>query len=494
ILQHQAFVHIVKNTTQDHTVVVQIIRHTLKHLKEENPEIKTAYLRQDNAGCYHNATVLAACRLMKKETGIKVERVDFSDPQGGKGPCDRKAATIKAHVRRFLNEGNDIVTAENLKDAILSHGGVHGVRVALVDAKELKAAPLQDKWEGINSLNNFLYQDDDRNVTVWRAYDIGKGKTLTWSDLKVDSKIPDSPFKVSFSNGHFEGATKAPVEKPVEGKENESEDETEIPVQDNGLFSCPFEGCVKTFQRYSNLEHHMSYGKCQLKPEKRTLMDKAKVIYQQKLLEGASEQPLLAATSKNSPSVEAGKVEALSQGWALKVSKSGKRFNDNQKRYLDEKFTLGQDTGIKADPEQVAKDMRRAKTEDGKRRFRYDEFLSPQQIKSYFSRSFAKKKAGSMGRAENADEKACEDQIHYSSARDHILRECQIAHPIIYDTLNLCQMHEKDKLKKLSVALLRHICMFFEFEVESLSQSRKAPYLALISELVKGCTCGGKDK
>ncbi len=31
---------------------------------------------------------------MEKATAIKVERVDFSDPEGSKGPCDRKAATI----------------------------------------------------------------------------------------------------------------------------------------------------------------------------------------------------------------------------------------------------------------------------------------------------------------------------------------------------------------------------------------------------------------
>ena len=29
---------------------------------------------------------------------IKVERFDFSDPQGGKGEADRQAATVKGHV------------------------------------------------------------------------------------------------------------------------------------------------------------------------------------------------------------------------------------------------------------------------------------------------------------------------------------------------------------------------------------------------------------
>ena len=118
-LQHQVFVHIVENCSQDSAPEVNIMRHTLLGLKKEHPEVQTAFLRQDNAGCYHSVTMLAACRLMEGATGIKVHRVDFSDPQGGKGPCERKAATIKAHVLRYINEGHDVVTADDLITIII---------------------------------------------------------------------------------------------------------------------------------------------------------------------------------------------------------------------------------------------------------------------------------------------------------------------------------------------------------------------------------------
>lgn len=126
-LQNQSFVHIVKNCNQDSSVVIRIMEHILRTLKTENPEISTAFFRQDNAGCYHNATMLAACRSMGDVTGIAVSRVDFSDPQGGKGPCDRKAATIKAHVCRFVNEGHDVQTPKDLETAMLAAEGVPGV-------------------------------------------------------------------------------------------------------------------------------------------------------------------------------------------------------------------------------------------------------------------------------------------------------------------------------------------------------------------------------
>ena len=180
LFESQSFVHIVENTTQDSSVVVRIIENTLRSLKEEN----TAFLRSDNAGCYHSSAVVASCILMKANTGIDVCRADFSDPQGGKGACDRKAATIKAHVRRYVNEGHDVKNAQEFKTAILSHGGVAGVRVAVVDAAVAACEVPQVKLDGISMLNNFDFSGD--TVTVWRAFDVGKGKQISKS--KVEGK------------------------------------------------------------------------------------------------------------------------------------------------------------------------------------------------------------------------------------------------------------------------------------------------------------------
>ncbi len=147
--QHQAFVHVAENCSQDSDAVVWIIQHTLLELKKAHPEIKSAFLHQDNAGCYHSVDMLAACHFMEETTGIKVQRVDFSDPQGGKGPCDWKAATIKAHVRRYINEGHDVLTAADFKEAMLSYGGVDGVRVALVDLQGQNLVCVDGKFEGV---------------------------------------------------------------------------------------------------------------------------------------------------------------------------------------------------------------------------------------------------------------------------------------------------------------------------------------------------------
>ena len=78
---------------------------------------------------------------------------------------------------------------------------------------------------------------------------------------------------------------------------------------------------------------------------------------------------------------------SLSEGWALKSPKKSTRFNDAQKRYLEDKFVLGQETGHKLDPASVACDMRFAKDKEGRRQFTVREFLTPQQVQSFSMRA-----------------------------------------------------------------------------------------------------------
>lgn len=182
-LQCQTFVHIIENCLQDAPAVVRIMEHTLRTLKSEHPEITSAYFRQDNAGCYHNSLLLVTSNIMEIKTGVSVKRVDFSDPQGGKGACDRKAATIKAHVRRHVNEGHDVQNAKDFKDAMVSNGGLNGVRVVLVDAgDDGKSILPQVKIAGVSYLNNFQYSA--QGVTVWKAHEVGQGKLLSQSEIE----------------------------------------------------------------------------------------------------------------------------------------------------------------------------------------------------------------------------------------------------------------------------------------------------------------------
>ena len=101
--------------------------------------------------------------------------MDFSDPQGGKGACDRKAATIKSHMTVHLNSGHDIDTASQMQEAIESFGGVSGVKVKLCSTLS-PSVKKQVKWDGVSFISNVQYSED--GLRVWRAYNIGHGKLI----------------------------------------------------------------------------------------------------------------------------------------------------------------------------------------------------------------------------------------------------------------------------------------------------------------------------
>ena len=93
---------------------------------------------------------------MSRKTGLKISRYDFSDPQSGKDACDRKMAHMKAHIRRFVNENNNVTTASEMKKALESHGGVRGCRFAVAELHiEESNEPPEIKWDGISFLYNF---------------------------------------------------------------------------------------------------------------------------------------------------------------------------------------------------------------------------------------------------------------------------------------------------------------------------------------------------
>ncbi|CAC5392031.1 unnamed protein product [Mytilus coruscus] len=98
--QNFTIVHVFDNATQDALTSTSILQDTINHINKENKKIKTLYLRSDNAGCFHSSYSLTTIPMINKKSLIKIKRVDFSDPQGGKCICDRKKG-----IKRYVNEG-----------------------------------------------------------------------------------------------------------------------------------------------------------------------------------------------------------------------------------------------------------------------------------------------------------------------------------------------------------------------------------------------------
>lgn len=81
-------------------------------------------------------------------------------------------------------------------------------------------------------------------------------------------------------------------------------------------------------------------------------------------------------------------------GWGLQKKHGSVRFPQKVRQYRIQKFNIGQDTGKKEAPVQVAKDMRTASTIEGEKMFDRTEWLLKCQIQGFFSRLSASIKQG----------------------------------------------------------------------------------------------------
>lgn len=120
LLRHHTFCHFFENCCQNGPTVVSILRDLFVRLKRLQPNLATVFLRSDNAGCYHGAEFILAVEQLYHETGVLVERIDYSEPQAGKSACDRRSADLKAECRRHVNEGHDITNGAEFIDGAKS--------------------------------------------------------------------------------------------------------------------------------------------------------------------------------------------------------------------------------------------------------------------------------------------------------------------------------------------------------------------------------------
>ena len=76
----------------------------------------------------------------------------------------------------------------------------------------------------------------------------------------------------------------------LEKEENASNSSESSDQPCTKIFSCPEEGCTKSFVRYSALERHCEYGVHIRSLEEVTLQDRAKLSYAQHLEEGQTKE------------------------------------------------------------------------------------------------------------------------------------------------------------------------------------------------------------
>ena len=139
--------------------------------------------------------------------------------------------------------------------------------------------------------------------------------------------------------------------------------------------------------------------------------------------------------------------------------------------------------------------MRDARTEENKRLFSIDKWLSRNQIQSYFSRLSVLKKKNTTalpGQAiEVVDAVGTEGVVQeeeWLQQVDEVYQNLSVQHPIYYDGYNLCDLYRKEKLSSFNVEMLKSVCKHFEISFKS--KDRKHLLVEQLASMIAECSCG----
>ena len=88
-------------------MILAVVADIVKLSKTIMLELKTVGYCQGNAGCYHCGSTIVCTSLLGNKLEVALKGMDFSNPQGGKGACDCKAALIVPRMLELRQEYGD---------------------------------------------------------------------------------------------------------------------------------------------------------------------------------------------------------------------------------------------------------------------------------------------------------------------------------------------------------------------------------------------------
>ena len=291
--------------------------------------------------------------------------------------------------------------------------------IELDTRKQTTNAP---KLSGISQLNNFEYIEDG-GMTVSKAFKVGEGRKISKQELaKVGQPQSETGVKVILPFCDPVNATGLLKKASTRPPGDQAKQTVVSPTNDEGIpwFTCPEQGCIKTFRTNQTLQRHLDFGRHEIKLHEESQYDQIRHKWAEHCLSLKPQNPSCALTASSSFGVTEENV--LSMGWAQTKSKRRSRFSVKVKNYLLEQFMIGEETGRKVTPAEASARMRTVRTEEGARIFGKDEWLTPQQVNSYFSRLAAMKKIDQQPAALVSLEEEDAEAIVERSERYHLRR------------------------------------------------------------------------
>ena len=215
---------------------------------------------------------------------------------------------------------------------------------------------------------------------------------------------------------------------PTEVQIRQSE-EADTATRSVASYSCPEQGCVKIYKEFKSLQKHLDVGRHVIKLERESAYDNIIVKWAEtcKTVSGDYVQGEIgvAPSMTESPSVAADSP-LLGEGWALKKAKKSARFSERVRSFLQGTFFQGEQTGVMANPADIASKMKSLRSANGNKLFSKEEWISTLQVARYFSRLSALNKRGVLKQNVTASQEEEEDVPDYVSEIEAMEKRFQI--------------------------------------------------------------------
>ena len=96
--------------------------------------------------------------------------------------CDRIISPLNCAVRRYCNEGHDILLAVDMHGALKARP-VKGYTAAVCEVDRSDQEIKVNRISNFSTFHNFSYEET--GLRMWKANNMGNGKLVLWSELDI---------------------------------------------------------------------------------------------------------------------------------------------------------------------------------------------------------------------------------------------------------------------------------------------------------------------
>ena len=215
-----------------------------------------------------------------------------------------------------------------MREALLKRP-VQSVTASVCEVNDKQKTIDVTKIPNFSAYHNFEFEP--QGIRVRRAYSVGQGKTINYSDIVRTPQGPTS-MVIKDDQSFFDIS----VKRNLKGKRLTQS-------QTSALFPCPHEGCNSSFETFDSLQRHLDCGQHENKTSQES-------VYDQLRRDWVARFSTLVAENRPRPKSDVSSManSSLPIGWALQKPRGGgTRYSSQVKDYLKQNLMLAKNRDVK---------------------------------------------------------------------------------------------------------------------------------------------------